>query len=139
MLTSSNVFNFLNFVTVPNAFVIVILVCFHLRQQLKLFFQILTWAEMFFSEFCYNWLLSSTWFLKANFQEMSHGKFEFKICLVEISREVFIIMMWLKVFILKISFLNNFFKSNFSFGQNFQIYVHISVADSWWMALLTNN
>lgn len=45
---------------------------------------------MSFSEVCCNWLLSSAWFLKANFQEMSHGKFEFKICLVEISGEVFI-------------------------------------------------
>lgn len=53
---------------------------------------------------------------------MSHGKFEFKICLVEISKEMFIIMMWLKVFILKTWIF--FFFNNFSFGQNFQIYVH---------------
>lgn len=32
---------------------------------------------------------------------MSNGKFEFKICLVEISKEMFVIMMWLKVFIMK--------------------------------------
>lgn len=56
---------------------------------------------------------------------MSHGKFKLKICLVEISKEMFIIMMWLKVFILK----TWIFKKQFLFGQNFQVYVHISMAD----------
>lgn len=59
-----------------------------------------------FMEFCCNWLLGSTRFLKASLQEMSLDKFEFEkkytkanvnILLIEISREMLIFMMWLKV------------------------------------------
>lgn len=145
MFTSS-MFCFLKFKSVSNAFIMVILVCLHLRQHLKLvLLNINLSRNVFLIEFCCSWLCSSIWFLKASLQEVTLGKLELKKkCTKANVNFLFDSNLGGSVGVQYYDVIEGICLRNtdfffFSFLQNSPVYTHITVAGLWWKVLLTNN